>query len=152
MTETSDTSKEQTSENQLNQPNQLIAFDPNNSMQASSRSSPSHLLDINEIKTHQKNDNLCGPKYQEIKDVVVIKKKNLHKTVIPFLLRLKLLNQAHEQFGHPDQNNYYEPVDEARELALQRTIDNHIKDKIRYDARCIKKKFNPGYFVAYEEF
>ncbi|GFW92326.1 hypothetical protein TNCV_3542121 [Trichonephila clavipes] len=61
----------------------------------------SHLLDINEIKTHQKNDNLCGPKYHEIKDVIVIKKKNLHKIVIPFSFRLKLLNQAHEQFGHP---------------------------------------------------
>ncbi|GFX39881.1 uncharacterized protein TNCV_2646441 [Trichonephila clavipes] len=33
MTETSDTSKTQTSEKQLNQPNILIAFDPNNSMQ-----------------------------------------------------------------------------------------------------------------------
>ncbi|GFW02283.1 retrovirus-related Pol polyprotein from transposon 297 [Trichonephila clavipes] len=42
----------------------------------------SHLLDINEIKTHQKNDNLCGPKYHEIKDVIVIKKKNLHKIVL----------------------------------------------------------------------
>ncbi|GFY26083.1 hypothetical protein TNCV_354001 [Trichonephila clavipes] len=61
----------------------------------------SHLLDINEIKTHQKNDNLCGPKYHEIVDVIVIKKKNLSKIVIPFSLRLKLLNQAHEQFGHP---------------------------------------------------
>ncbi|GFT00395.1 transposon Tf2-6 polyprotein [Trichonephila clavipes] len=61
----------------------------------------SHLLDINEIKTHQKNDNLCGPKYHEIKEVIVIKKKHLHKIVIPFSLRLKLLNQAHEQFGHP---------------------------------------------------
>ncbi|GFT16873.1 transposon Tf2-9 polyprotein [Trichonephila clavipes] len=61
----------------------------------------SHLLDINEIKTHQKNDNLCGPKYHEIKDVIVIKKENLHTIVIPFSLTLKLLNQAHEQFGHP---------------------------------------------------
>ncbi|GFU14194.1 retrovirus-related Pol polyprotein from transposon 297 [Trichonephila clavipes] len=39
-----------------------------------------------------------------------------------------------------DQNNYYKPVDEARELALQRTIDYHIKNKIRYDARWIEKK------------
>ncbi|GBM28454.1 Transposon Tf2-9 polyprotein [Araneus ventricosus] len=60
-----------------------------------------HLLDINEIKTQQKNDNLCGPKYYEVKDVIVIKKKNLYKIVVPFSLRLKLLNQAHEQFGHP---------------------------------------------------
>ncbi|GFY26084.1 transposon Tf2-6 polyprotein [Trichonephila clavipes] len=51
-----------------------------------------------------------------------------------------------------DQNNYYEPVDEARELALQRTIDYHIKNKIRYDARCIEKKFNPGDLAVYEEF
>ncbi|GFS93517.1 transposon Tf2-6 polyprotein [Trichonephila clavipes] len=50
-----------------------------------------------------------------------------------------------------DQNNYYEPVDEARGLALQRTIDYHIKNKIRYDSRCIEKKFNPGDLV-YEEF
>ncbi|GFU80623.1 transposon Ty3-G Gag-Pol polyprotein [Trichonephila clavipes] len=51
-----------------------------------------------------------------------------------------------------DQNNYYEAVDEARELALQRTIDYHIKNKIRYDARCIEKQFNPGDLVVYEEF
>ncbi|GBO27396.1 Transposon Tf2-9 polyprotein [Araneus ventricosus] len=60
-----------------------------------------HLLDINEIKTQQKNDNLCGPKYHEVKDVIVIKKRNLCKIVVPFSLRLKFLNQAHEQFGHP---------------------------------------------------
>ncbi|GBM53247.1 Transposon Tf2-6 polyprotein [Araneus ventricosus] len=60
-----------------------------------------HLLDINEIKTQQKNDNLCGPKYHEVKDVIVIKKRNLYKIVVPFSLRLKLLNQAHEQFVHP---------------------------------------------------
>ncbi|GFV05028.1 hypothetical protein TNCV_222451 [Trichonephila clavipes] len=60
----------------------------------------SHLLDINEIKTHQKKDNLCGPKYHEIKDVIVIREKILHKIVISFALRLKLLNQAHKQFGH----------------------------------------------------
>ncbi|GFS78883.1 transposon Tf2-11 polyprotein [Trichonephila clavipes] len=51
-----------------------------------------------------------------------------------------------------DQNNYYEPVHEARELALQRTIDYHIKNKIRYDACCIEKNFNPGDPVVYEEF
>ncbi|GFW54918.1 transposon Ty3-G Gag-Pol polyprotein [Trichonephila clavipes] len=31
----------------------------------------SHLLDINEIKTPQMNDNLCGPKYYEVNDVLV---------------------------------------------------------------------------------
>ncbi|GFV23878.1 transposon Tf2-6 polyprotein [Trichonephila clavipes] len=51
-----------------------------------------------------------------------------------------------------DQNNYYEPVDETRELASQRTIDYHIINKIRYEARCIEKKFNPGDLVVYEEF
>ncbi|GFW17401.1 retrovirus-related Pol polyprotein from transposon 17.6 [Trichonephila clavipes] len=38
------------------------------------------------------------------------------------------------------QNNYYEPVHEARELALQKTIYYHTKNKIRYDALCIEKK------------
>ncbi|GFW42747.1 transposon Tf2-11 polyprotein [Trichonephila clavipes] len=54
--------------------------------------------------------------------------------------------------SHIDQNTYYEPVDEAREMALQRTIDYHIKNKIRYDARCIEKKSNPGDHVVYGEF
>lgn len=60
-----------------------------------------HLLDLNEIKTQQQHDNLCGNKYQNINDVIVIKKKNLHKIVIPFSLRRKLLHEAHSQFGHP---------------------------------------------------
>ncbi|GFT65231.1 hypothetical protein TNCV_2816341 [Trichonephila clavipes] len=42
------------------------------------------------------------------------------------------------------QNNYYEPVEEARELALQRTIDYHVKNKIRYNSRCIEKKTQPS--------
>ncbi|GBL66814.1 Transposon Tf2-6 polyprotein [Araneus ventricosus] len=50
------------------------------------------------------------------------------------------------------QNNYYEPVNEARNLALQRTIDYHNKNKMRYDARFVDKKFNPGDLVVYEEF
>ncbi|GBO11320.1 hypothetical protein AVEN_228542-1 [Araneus ventricosus] len=49
------------------------------------------------------------------------------------------------------QNSYYEPVNEARNLALQRTIDYHNKNK-RYDARFVDKKFNPGHLVVYEEF
>ncbi|GBM08071.1 hypothetical protein AVEN_122988-1 [Araneus ventricosus] len=50
------------------------------------------------------------------------------------------------------QNSYYEPVNEARNLALQRTIDYHNKNKIRSDARFVDKKFNPGDLVVYEEF
>ncbi|GBN73259.1 Transposon Ty3-G Gag-Pol polyprotein [Araneus ventricosus] len=50
------------------------------------------------------------------------------------------------------QNSYYEPVNEARNLALQRTIDYHNKNKIRYDARFVDKKLNPGDLVVYEEF
>ncbi|GBM05890.1 Transposon Tf2-6 polyprotein [Araneus ventricosus] len=50
------------------------------------------------------------------------------------------------------QNSYYEPVNEAHNLALQRTIDYHNKNKIRYDARFVDKKFNPGDLVVYEEF
>ncbi|GFX07706.1 integrase catalytic domain-containing protein [Trichonephila clavipes] len=51
-----------------------------------------------------------------------------------------------------DLNNYYEPVDEACELPLQRTINYHIKNKIRYDACCIEKNINPADLVVYEEF
>ncbi|GBM42700.1 Transposon Ty3-G Gag-Pol polyprotein [Araneus ventricosus] len=50
------------------------------------------------------------------------------------------------------QNSYYEPVYEARNLALQRTIDYHNKNKIRYDSRFVDKKFNIGDLVVSEEF
>ncbi|GBN62388.1 hypothetical protein AVEN_139001-1 [Araneus ventricosus] len=50
------------------------------------------------------------------------------------------------------QNSYYEHVNEARNLALQRTIDYHNKNKIRYDARFVDRKFNRGDLVVYEEF
>ncbi|GBM79909.1 hypothetical protein AVEN_173893-1 [Araneus ventricosus] len=50
------------------------------------------------------------------------------------------------------QNSYYEPVNEARNLALQRTIDYHNKNKIRYDARFVDKKFNPGDLFVHKEF
>ncbi|GFU15666.1 retrovirus-related Pol polyprotein from transposon 17.6 [Trichonephila clavipes] len=72
------------------------------------------------------------------------------------LLWLKNVKNLRGQLFHwslkLNQNSYYELVDEARELALQRTIDYHIKNKIRYDDRCIEKKFNPGDLVVYEEF
>ncbi|GBN47966.1 hypothetical protein AVEN_84124-1 [Araneus ventricosus] len=50
------------------------------------------------------------------------------------------------------QNSYYEPVNEARNLTLQRTIDYHSRNKIRYDECFVDKKFNPGDRVVYEEF
>ncbi|GBO44532.1 hypothetical protein AVEN_67685-1 [Araneus ventricosus] len=51
----------------------------------------------------------------------------------------------------PIDQNSYEPVNEARNLALQRTIDYHNKNKIKYDERFVDKKFNPGDLVVYEE-
>ncbi|GBN35683.1 Retrovirus-related Pol polyprotein from transposon 17.6 [Araneus ventricosus] len=60
-----------------------------------------HLLELDEIKTHQNLDNLDNSKYKKINDVVVLKKKNLFKIVVPYSLRRKVLQNAHEQFGHP---------------------------------------------------
>ncbi|GBM21911.1 Transposon Tf2-9 polyprotein [Araneus ventricosus] len=60
-----------------------------------------HLLELDEIKTHQNLDNLDNSKYKKINDVLVLKKKNLFKIVVPFSLRRKVLRNAHEQFGHP---------------------------------------------------
>ncbi|GFT42763.1 hypothetical protein TNCV_2345631 [Trichonephila clavipes] len=60
-----------------------------------------HLLELNEIKTHQSLDNVNDPKYKKVDDVFVLKKKNLFKIVVPFSLRRKILQNAHEQFGHP---------------------------------------------------
>ncbi|GBO26401.1 Transposon Tf2-6 polyprotein [Araneus ventricosus] len=60
-----------------------------------------HLLELDEIKTHQNSENLYYSKYKKINDVLVLKKKNLFKIVVPFSLRRKVLQNAHEQFGHP---------------------------------------------------
>ncbi|GFV46462.1 transposon Ty3-I Gag-Pol polyprotein [Trichonephila clavipes] len=60
-----------------------------------------HLLELNEKKTHQNLDNVNDPKYKKVDDVFVLKKKNLFKIVVPFSLRRKILQNAHEQFGHP---------------------------------------------------
>ncbi|GBM16923.1 Transposon Ty3-I Gag-Pol polyprotein [Araneus ventricosus] len=60
-----------------------------------------HLLELDEIKTHQNLDNLDNSKYKKINDVLVLKKKNLFKIVVPFSLRRKVLQNAHEQFGYP---------------------------------------------------
>ncbi|GFV46237.1 retrovirus-related Pol polyprotein from transposon 297 [Trichonephila clavipes] len=60
-----------------------------------------HLLELNEIKTHQNLDNVNDPKYKKVDDVLVLKKKNLFKIVVPFSLRRQILQNAHEQFGHP---------------------------------------------------
>ncbi|GFT63359.1 transposon Tf2-9 polyprotein [Trichonephila clavipes] len=61
-----------------------------------------HLLELSEIKIHQNLDNVNDPKYKRVDDVFVIKKKNLFKIVAPFSLRRKILQNAHEQFGHPE--------------------------------------------------
>ncbi|GBN06441.1 hypothetical protein AVEN_78134-1 [Araneus ventricosus] len=60
-----------------------------------------HLLQLDEVKTHQNLDNLYNSKYKEINDVLILKKKNLFKIVVPFSLRRKVLQNAHEQFRHP---------------------------------------------------
>ncbi|PRD19841.1 UNVERIFIED_CONTAM: hypothetical protein NCL1_56244 [Trichonephila clavipes] len=60
-----------------------------------------YLLKLNEIKTHQNIDNINDPKYKKNDDVFVLKKKYLFKIVVPFSLRRKNLQNAHEQFEHP---------------------------------------------------
>ncbi|GFS65851.1 transposon Tf2-9 polyprotein [Trichonephila clavipes] len=60
-----------------------------------------HLLELSEIKTHQNLDNVNDPKYRKVDDVFVLKKKNLFEIVVPFSLRRKILQNAHEHFGHP---------------------------------------------------
>ncbi|GFX29908.1 hypothetical protein TNCV_4750361 [Trichonephila clavipes] len=48
-----------------------------------------HLLELNEIKTHQNLDNVNDPKYKRVDDVFILKRKNLFKIVVPFSLRRK---------------------------------------------------------------
>ena len=60
----------------------------------------SHLLQLDEIKQAQKDDNLTG-KFTEINNILCIRKKGFTKIVIPFSLRLKLLKLVHQKFGHP---------------------------------------------------
>lgn len=37
--------------------------------------------------------------------------------------------------------NYYDPVDETRKLAKERTITPRNKNKVRYDARYLQENF-----------
>lgn len=60
-----------------------------------------HLLDLDELKQSQFEDNLQDNRYKQINDIIVIKKKNFHKIVVPISLRLKVLQTAHHKFGHP---------------------------------------------------
>lgn len=60
-----------------------------------------HLLTLDEIKEHQELDNVTGPKYKKINDILVIHKKGFQKIVVPFSLREKILITTHTQFGHP---------------------------------------------------
>ncbi|GFT19899.1 transposon Tf2-6 polyprotein [Trichonephila clavipes] len=111
-----------------------------------------HLLELNEIRAHQNLDNVDDHKYKKVDDVFVLKKKNLFKIVVHFSLRRQILQSAHEQFGHPAQNQVYPPVEEARKLAKENTIKYHEKNKIKYDACFIDSPFEPGDLVIYEEF
>jgi len=75
-----------------------------------SRNPTSHLLTIPDIIMHQGLDNICNPKYENISGVLTVKKKGLHKIVVPPSLRKKLIEDAHEQFGHPGQNKMLELI------------------------------------------
>lgn len=58
------------------------------------------LLTIQEIELHQNLDNVGGGKYKKINNVWTIRKQGLIKIVVPFSLRLKLLEKAHLDYGH----------------------------------------------------
>lgn len=60
-----------------------------------------NLLNIEEIREHQQLDNMSNPKFKKVNEVLTIQKKGLTKIVVPFSLRLKLMENAHIQFGHP---------------------------------------------------
>lgn len=55
-------------------------------------------------------------------------------------------------YDPPLQENCYPPVDEARKIAKNRTIEFHNKSKKRYDQHFTEAKFEPGNLVIYEEF
>lgn len=64
----------------------------------------SHLLELQKLIEYQKKDNVQGPNYKNINDVIYVKRKGLNKIVVPFSLRLDILHKAHEEFGHPGVN------------------------------------------------
>lgn len=59
------------------------------------------LLEADEIIEKQKEDNVCGKNFKTEKGIIIVRKKGYKKIVVPFSLRRKILNQAHEKFGHP---------------------------------------------------
>ncbi|GFV86740.1 integrase catalytic domain-containing protein [Trichonephila clavipes] len=108
MTETSDISKSQTSENQLNQPHQLIAFDPNNSMQyevGQLRGEPERIILKSDLPVHLRPYRNSPIQEKEIKGQVekllqagLIKEVNSPYSA-PVILAFK-----HDEAHHPQTN------------------------------------------------
>ena len=48
-------------------------------------------------------------------------------------------------------NHYYSPVEEARKIAKERTIQYHSKNKVCYDAQFLPIKFKIGDDVKLQE-
>lgn len=102
------------------------------------------LLDIEEIKEYQQLDNLSNSKFKKINDVLTIQKKGLTKIVIPFSLRLKLMENAHIQFGHPGVQKMLQilsPVFYWESIILD--ISNYVKfcEICQLNKKCHQKKF-----------
>lgn len=60
-----------------------------------------HLLQKDEIITHQNQDNIDNTKFKKINGIWTVSKKGIVKIVIPYSLRNKLLSETHHNFGHP---------------------------------------------------
>lgn len=60
------------------------------------------LLDIREAIKIQEKDNVCYKNCLNENGLMIMKKKGIHKIIIPMSLRKKLLNIDHKKFGNPD--------------------------------------------------
>lgn len=103
-----------------------------------------NLLDIKEIIEHQESDNVSNPKFKKVNNVWTIQKKGLTKIVVPFSLRLKLMENAHVQFGHPGVQKMLQilsPVFYWESIIID--VSNYVKycEVCQLNKKCHQKRF-----------
>lgn len=107
------------------------------------------LLSKEELVVAQEKENLCNKKYHKINDLLTVRRQGLNKIVVPYSLRLKILETAHQQYGHVGISSMLNLISP---LYYWQGIINDVKNYVRHCEVCqLNKKSNQKKFGLLEE-
>lgn len=107
------------------------------------------LLSKEELVEAQETENLCNKKYHKINDLLTVRRQGLNKIVVPYSLRLKILETAHQQYGHVGISSMLNLISP---LYYWQGIINDVKNYVRHCDVCqLNKKSNQKKFGLLEE-